>query len=155
MDEIGVALSRKAVFPLDTLTKDYQKVPHQKWKTPGPIDSTCHVPTCLLKSRILEHFFRKINLSRSSDGVVGTSATFWEHKYTLGIGRICLGIARVHPGTAFRKFILFSRYIEHEIYSPNEIFCHDLGRLWTFHKMENLISSVVITLKLATSRKWA
>ena len=30
MDEIGVALANKAVFPLDTLTKDYQKVPYQK-----------------------------------------------------------------------------------------------------------------------------
>ena len=32
------------------------------------------------------------------------------------------------------------------------VLAHDLGRLWTFHKMENLISSVVITLKLAASR---
>ena len=32
------------------------------------------------------------------------------------------------------------------------VLAHDLGRLWTFHKMEKLISSVVITLKLAASR---
>ena len=32
------------------------------------------------------------------------------------------------------------------------VLAHDLGRLWTFHKMEKLISSVVITLKLATPR---